>query len=272
MKSILEEIVQHKRREVAEASAEVPQEALEERLPGAPALRPFATELARDPGSGKTNVIAEIKRRSTSAGLIRERFDPVDIAGRYHDGGARAISCLTDQAYFGGKLAYLGLVREAVPLPVLRKDFIIDRYQVAEARVAGADAVLLIAECLDDRSLLECHDYARSLGLAVLLEVHSRENLERVLGLVEIDAAAGTLLGINNRDLARMRTDLGQTERLLESVTKGTVDPSHVVSESGIRTPEDLRAVRRLGVRSVLVGEHLMGQPDPGAALAALLS
>ncbi|MED6307094.1 MAG: indole-3-glycerol phosphate synthase TrpC [Planctomycetota bacterium] len=272
MKSILDEIVLSKRREVAEAAAGRPLEALEERLPDAPAIRPFATELAADPGDRKANVIAEIKRRSPSAGLIRDDFDPVDIAGRYHAGGARAISCLTDEPYFGGRLEHLVLVRGAVPLPVLRKDFIIDRYQVAEARVAGADAVLLIAECLDDRSLLECHEYARSLGLSVLVEVHSPENLERVLGLVTIDSGQGTLLGINNRDLTRMQTDPGRTGRLLATVADGVVRPGDVVSESGIRTPDDLRALRGIGVHSVLVGEHLMGRPDPGRALAELLS
>ena len=264
--------MERKREEVARASEALPLSRLEKALENAAEIRPFATVLARRPQETPANVIAEIKRMSPSAGLIREDFDPVDIAGRYHASGARAISCLTDETYFGGELSYLKMVREAVPLPVLRKDFIIDRYQVAESRAAGADAILLIAECLDDGSLTTCHEYARSLGLSILVEVHSTENLHRVLDLVEIGAEAHTLLGINNRDLARMRTDLGQTARLLESLGKRKVPLDCVVSESGIRTPSDLAALGEIGVHTVLIGEHLMGQPDPGLALVELLS
>ena len=272
MTSILDEIVERKKAEVRRASQAIPLDRLEERLGDAPVVRPFAAELAREPQGLKANVIAEIKRMSPSAGLIREDFDPVDIAERYHASGAKAISCLTDEHYFGGKLGYLELVREAVPLPVLRKDSIVDRYQVAESRVHGADAVLLIAECLEDESLVTCHTYARSIGLSILVEVHSAENLQRVLDLVAIGPEDNTLLGINNRDLTRMQTNLGQTARLLESPGAEIIPRGWVVSESGIRTPEDLAALRQFGVHTVLVGEHLMSQPDPGAALAELLS
>ncbi|MAJ47916.1 MAG: hypothetical protein CBC35_11715 [Planctomycetes bacterium TMED75] len=272
MTSILDEIVERKKVEVAEASAAVPLARLEAGLNDAGEIRSFAADLARPPAPRHTNVIAEIKRMSPSAGVIREDFDLVGIAGRYHASGAVAISCLTDETYFGGDLAYLRMIRQAVPLPVLRKDFIIDRYQVAEARIAGADAILLIAECLDDESLIHCHEYASSLGLSVLLEVHSIENLHRVLGLVAIGPEHQTLLGINNRDLTRMQTDLAQTERLLGSLEKSRLDPGSVVSESGITTPADLQRLRSIGVHSVLVGEHLMSQPDPGTALAELLS
>lgn len=245
---------------------------LEKRLQDASAIRPFATELARTPTVLNANVIAEIKRMSPSAGLIREDFEPVDIAGRYHASGAKAISCLTDETYFGGRLEYLESVRDSVPLPVLRKDFIIDRYQVLESRVHGADAILLIAECLDDEMLVGCHDHACSLGLSILVEVHSEENLKRVLDLVEIGPGRNTLLGINNRDLTRMVTDLGQTARLLEASESARIPRNWVVSESGIRTPEDLAVLRGCGVHTVLVGEHLMRQSDPGAALTELLS
>ena len=272
MTSILDEIVERKKQEVARASAVVPLGRLEASLAEADEIRAFAAALARPPAARHTNVIAEIKRMSPSAGVIREDFDPVDIAGRYHASGAVAISCLTDETYFGGDLAYLRMIREAVPLPVLRKDFIIDRYQVAEARIAGADAILLIAECLDDASLIQCHEYAGSLGLSVLLEVHSIDNLHRVLDLVAIGPEHQTLLGINNRDLTRMQTDLAQTERLLGSLEQDRVDPGSVVSESGITTPADLERLRSIGVHSVLVGEHLMRRPDPGTALAELLS
>ena len=272
MTSILDEIVQRKKEEVERASRAIPLDRLEAGLADADEIRPFASELIREPAAQSANVIAEIKRMSPSAGLIREDFDPVDIAGRYHASGAKAISCLTDETYFGGDLSYLRLIRDAVPLPVLRKDFIIDPYQVVEARIAGADAVLLIAECLDDRSLVTCHQQARTLGLSTLLEVHSVDNLHRVLDLVEFGSDHETLLGINNRDLTRMQTDLDQTGRLLDSIARDRVDPSFVVSESGIRTPADLERLREIGVRSVLVGEHLMSQPDPGIALSELLS
>ena len=272
MTSILDEIVERKKAEVRRASKAIPLDRLEAQLEGASRVRPFAVELAREPRGLNANVIAEIKRMSPSAGLIREDFDPVDIAGRYHASGAMAISCLTDEHYFGGKLAYLQEVREAVPLPVLRKDFIIDRYQVAESRVHGADAILLIAECLDDESLVTCHQYAHSIGLSILVEVHSAENLQRVLDLVAIGPDQNTLLGINNRDLTRMETNLDQTARLLESSEAARIPRGWVVSESGIRTSEDLAALKRCGVHTVLVGEHLMSQPDPGAALAEMLS
>ncbi|MEE2681497.1 MAG: indole-3-glycerol phosphate synthase TrpC [Planctomycetota bacterium] len=271
MASILDEIVERKRDEVRRASREVPEDLLERRIDDAAAIRPFAAELARPPRSINANVIAEIKRMSPSAGLIREDFEPVDIARRYHASGAKAISCLTDEPYFGGRLEYLPLLHAAVPLPILRKDFIIDRYQVVESRAHGADAILLIAECLDDATLVECHGHAGALGLSILIEVHSEENLKRVLDLVEIGPDRNTLLGINNRDLTRMETDLGQTARLLEASEASRVPRDWVVAESGIRTSEDLDALRACGVHTVLVGEHLMRQPDPGAALAELL-
>ena len=272
MKTILDDIVARKELEVAQTMAAHPLTELEATLADAPLTRGFAAALRSEPGALKTNVIAEIKRKSPSAGLIREDFDPVDIAKRYQDAGAKAISCLTDGPGFGGRLEYLKMVRDATSLPILRKDFIIDPYQVIEARVWGADAVLLIAECLDDEMLKRCRDQARELGLSVLIELHAEANLERVLELNDFAGDRELLIGINNRDLARMKTDLSRTEKLLTMDVAEGFEREGVVSESGIRTPEDLKDLRDCGVRIVLVGEHLMRCDDPGDALKKLLS
>ena len=272
MKTILDDIVARKRIEVAEAIEARPLAELEARLADAPPVRGFASALREPPGMLKTNVIAEIKRKSPSAGVIREDFDPEDIARRYQDAGAKAISCLTDGPGFGGRLEYLKIVRDTVTLPVLRKEFIIDPYQVVEARAWGADAVLLIAECLGDDMLKRCRDKARELDLSVLIELHAEENLERVIGLDGFMLDQDLLLGINNRDLSRMKTDLDRTEHILGLEAARDLDTDGVVSESGIRTPEDLRRLRESGVRIVLVGEHLMRCDDPGEALKSLLS
>ena len=272
MKTILDDIVARKELEVAQTMAAHPLTELEATLADAPLTRGFAAALRSEPGALKTNVIAEIKRKSPSAGLIREDFDPVDIAKRYQDAGAKAISCLTDGPGFGGRLEYLKMVRDATSLPILRKDFIIDPYQVIEARVWGADAVLLIAECLDDEMLKRCRDQARELGLSVLIELHAEANLERVLELNDFAGDRELLIGINNRDLARMKTDLSRTEELLTMDVAEGLEREGVVSESGIRTPEDLKDLRDCGVRIVLVGEHLMRCDDPGDALKKLLS
>ena len=223
MKTILDDIVARKELEVARAVRETPPGELEARLKDAPAIRGFSAALRSDPGTLGTNVIAEIKRKSPSAGLIREDFDPIDIAGRYQDAGAKAISCLTDGPDFGGSLEDLMKVRNATTLPVLRKEFVIDPYQVTEARVWGADAVLLIAECLDDEMLKRCRDRARELDLSVLIELHAEENLERMLRLNDFATDRELLLGINNRDLARMKTDLERTAQLLSRDRKSVV-------------------------------------------------
>ena len=217
-------------------------------------------------------VIAEIKRKSPSAGVIRDKFDPLAIARQYHAAGARAISCLTDEEDFGGDLRFIEQIREVVDLPVLRKDFIVDAYQVWESRAAGADAILLIAECLDIESMVTCHSLASDLGMTTLIEVHNEENLHRVLDSMSFPVDGDTLLGINNRDLAQMKTDLAHTGRMLDALGERTVERALVVSESGIRTPADLATLRSFGVGIVLVGEHLMAQSDPGDALRALLA
>jgi indole-3-glycerol phosphate synthase len=264
---LLAQIVAHKRQEVAEAQRRVPLTALRDQARNQPPPRNFFTAVTRP--VDELRVIAEVKRASPSAGLIRADFDPVAIARMYAANGAAAISCLTDEKYFQGSLAYIAQIKEAVSLPVLRKDFLISEYQIYEARAAGADAVLLIAECLHgEAQLLDLLILATELKMTTLVEVHSVENLLKVRPHLGFPHPQYTLLGINNRDLSTMTTDLGHTLRMLEMVE----DVSLVVSESGIRTHEDVRRLRAAGVHRILVGEHLMRQPDPGTALRALIS
>ncbi|MEM6332084.1 MAG: indole-3-glycerol phosphate synthase TrpC [Planctomycetota bacterium] len=265
MPDILAEIVDHKRQEVEAAKAAVPVEELKQLADEAAPPRNFFAAVTRPAGS--TRVIAEVKRASPSAGLIRDDFDPVAIAQAYHAGGAAALSCLTDKKYFQGDLAYIHQIKDAVPLPVLRKDFLIDTYQVWEARANGADAVLLIAECLDEPRLIDMLILATELRMTTLVEVHSVENLLRVRPHLGFPQPQYQLLGINNRNLATMTTDLSHTLRLLEMVD----DPSILVSESGIRTHDDIRKLADAGIHRVLVGEHLMKQPDIAAALESLI-
>lgn len=276
MNDVLREIVDHKRLEVQAAKARTPFSELEALVVQQEPPRNLFAAVTHRPvpavGTPHTAVIAEIKRRSPSAGLIRpeydgDDFDPADIARRYHINGAAAISCLTDEKYFGGRLSFIERIKEAVPLPVLRKDFIIDQWQLWESRAAGADAVLLIAECLNDSELVDMLILAQQLRLTTLLEVHSIDSLLRVRPHVGFPHRSYGLLGINNRDLKSMKVDLSHTVRLLDMVE----DPSVLVSESGISTNADLMRLHRHGVRIVLVGEHLMKHEDPGAALADLL-
>ncbi len=269
---VLAEIIEHKREEVERAKREVPLRDLELEVAQAEPPRNFFAAVTNRRAKGTTAVIAEIKRRSPSAGWIRpeyeqDGFEPEVIARAYSRGGASAISCLTDEKFFGGHLSFIQRVKAACDLPVLRKDFVIDPYQLWEARAAGADAVLLIAECLNERQIIDMLILGRQLQLTTLLEVHSMENLLRVRPHVGFPHAGYNLLGINNRDLTTMTTDLAHTTRLLDLVD----DPSVLVSESGIKTPGDLARLRDAGVTIALVGEHLMREPDPGDALAAML-
>jgi len=241
--TILHKIVASKRRELAERRGQTPERVLESRLAAAPPVRDFRAAL--ETGDG-VQVIAEIKQASPSAGLLRDDFDPVALAKVYAAHGAAAISVLTDEPFFRGHLGHLSSVRAAVPVPVLRKDFLLDRYQLLEARVAGADAVLLIAEILSDAELSQLLRDTHALGMQALFEIHDPDNLPRVL------AAGAALIGINNRDLRRFTTD-----RCL-------------VSESGIRTRADVARLQAAGVKAVLVGETLMRAPDVGAKLAEL--
>ncbi len=215
-------------------------------------------------------VIAEIKRKSPSAGWIRaedERFDPSVIAAAYASWGASAISCLTDDKYFGGSGSYIKRIRDTVDLPVLRKDFLVDSWQVDESRALGADAILLIAECLSDVQLADLGGRAVELDMHILFEVHDQENLDRIVAAGDRLPDDRFLIGINNRDLTRMTTDLDHAIRL--SARLG--DRSRVVAESGISTNADIARLVGHGLSIVLVGEHLMREPDPGLALARLL-
>ena len=267
MSNVLDEIVARKRVEVEKARARTPLESIKARIAELGRPRNFFRAVVADREPRTFRVIAEVKRKSPSAGVIREDFDPADIAERYHSAGAAAISCLTDEHYFGGDLSYIHRIKDRVPIPVLRKDFIVDEYQVWEARAAGADAILLIAECLSEGAVIDLQILATELGMTTLVEAHSVENLYRVVNHVGFPHAGYSLLGINNRDLSTMTTDLSHTFRMLELVE----DPRVLVSESGIRTGEDLRRLQEHGINIALVGEHLMREDDPGAALARML-
>ena len=268
MPTVLDEIVARKRVEVEKARAITPLESIQSRIAELGWPRNFFRAVVADRNPKTFRVIAEVKRKSPSAGVIREDFDPADIAERYHSGGAAAISCLTDEHYFGGDLSFIHRIKDRVPLPVLRKDFIVDEYQVWESRAAGADAILLIAECLSEGQVIDLQILATELGMTSLIEVHSVDNLCRMLNHVGFPHAGYSLLGINNRDLGSMTTNLAHTFRMLDLVE----DPRVLVSESGIRTGEDLGRLRSHGINIALVGEHLMREDDPGEALARMLA
>jgi indole-3-glycerol phosphate synthase len=256
--SILDEIVAKKRREVAHWQESIPVETLRQAIDQVPPPRDFLAALTGHP---PIRLIAEVKKASPSAGVIREDFDPAAIAKIYEQHGAACISVLTDAPFFQGRLDHLRQVRAAVNLPVLRKDFIIDRYQVLEARSAGADAVLLIAECLDDYALRDLHEAILELGMTPLVELYEPENLHRVL-----DAGA-QLIGINNRDLHTFYVDLDHCIRLRSKIPPGRT----VVAESGIRTRADVLHLQSAGLHAMLVGETLMREPDIGRAVDTLL-
>ncbi|MCO6458250.1 MAG: indole-3-glycerol phosphate synthase TrpC [Pirellulaceae bacterium] len=258
MTTILDKIVATKRREIEAVRQALPALELRARLADVPPPRDFFSPLA---APGPIKLIAEVKKASPSKGLIRADFDPAEIARQYARHGATCISVLTDVEYFQGSLENLRQVRAAVSVPLLRKDFILDSYQLLEARCAGADGVLLIAECLDDCNLRKLHHEALELGLTPLVEFYDAENLERVL------EAGATLVGINNRDLRTFHTDLEHTVRLRSQLPESCV----VVGESGIHSHEDVRRLAAAGVDAILVGEHLMRQPDIGAAVRTLL-
>ncbi|MCC6675946.1 MAG: indole-3-glycerol phosphate synthase TrpC [Phycisphaerales bacterium] len=273
MTPVLREIVDHKREEIARAKAAISMAELEALVAQEDPPRNFFAAVTRHPAPDHTAVIAEVKRRSPSAGLIRPEYDgnafrPEAIARTYHEAGASAISCLTDERFFGGHLSFIHRIKDAVPIPVLRKDFLIDPWQLWESRAAGADAVLLIAECLTEGELIDMLILAQQLLLTVLLEVHEMDNLLKVRPHVGFPHPSYALLGINNRDLSSMQVDLNHTLRLVDLVD----DRSILVSESGIRSARDLAKLREAGVRIVLVGEHLMRQADPGAALREMLN
>ncbi|MHC4716645.1 MAG: indole-3-glycerol phosphate synthase TrpC [Planctomycetota bacterium] len=257
--NILDRIVRTKRKELARRQAACPLDRLQAQAAEAPRARNFFAACTRRP-RGLVNVIAEVKKASPSAGVIREDFDPAGIARQYEAAGAVAVSVLTDEEYFQGSLDYLRQVRQAVSLPVLRKDFIIDAYQVYEARAAWADAILLIAECLPPGQLMDLMILAASLRLTCLVEVHGMDSLMQVRSMIGFPHGAYSLLGINNRDLTTFKVDLANTLRLAEMVE----DRRTLVSESGIRTRDDVKRLRGAGVNSVLIGETLMRADDIG--------
>jgi indole-3-glycerol phosphate synthase len=256
--TILDKIVATKHGEIEAAKTARPERELRAALADAPPVRDFFAPLA---AAGPIRLIAEVKKASPSKGVIRADFQPVEIARVYERHGASCLSVLTDERYFQGSLEYLRAIRAEVKLPVLRKDFILDSYQLLEARLAGADAVLLIAECLDDCHLRKLHNEALELGMTPLVEFYEERNLPRVL------EAGATLIGINNRDLRSFAVDIEHTIRLRSQIPDGCV----LVAESGIAGRADALRLQQAGIDAMLVGEHLMRQEDIGAAVDELL-
>jgi len=256
-RNILDEILEHKKREVERAKQQVPLERLKTFAEQTERPRNFYAAIMAKPPRG-IHIIAEIKKRSPSAGLIREDFDPVRIARMYYESGASALSVLTDARYFDGRLDYIQQVKQAVPLPVLRKDFVVDEYQIYESRAAGADAILLIAEALNPRQLMDMLILASRLNLTTIIEVHSADTLMQVRSVVGFPHERYSILGINNRNLKTQTIDLGTTARLADVIE----DKMPFISESGVRTREDVARLQRTGAKAILIGETLMASSD----------
>jgi indole-3-glycerol phosphate synthase len=246
---ILDDIIANKNEELAETKRRFPFTEIKARAADAGPLRGFGKALSA--GNG-IRLIAEVKKASPSKGVIRENFDPIVIARSYEQSGASCLSVLTEQKFFQGKLEYLGAIRKTVGLPLLRKDFIVDEYQIYEARAAGADAILLIASCLDKNQLQDYIGTAEQLGLDVLVESHTYRELDKSL------LAGAILVGINNRDLTSFTVSLQTTLDLVKDIP----DDRTIVSESGIRTREDVMNLQQAGVDAILVGESLMREKD----------
>lgn len=258
--TILQTIVDRKHEEVASSRSQCALGELEKKIQDASPCRGFVAAIGASLNAGRPAVIAEIKKASPSKGVIREDFPPATIAASYAAAGASCLSVLTDVDFFQGHNRYLQEARAAVAIPVLRKDFIVDEYQIYEARSIGADCILLIAACLSQADMLCFNDCARQLGMDVLVEVHNEEELLRAL---ELD---NRLIGINNRDLHSFDTRLETTTNLLAQIPGDRI----VVTESGIHTIDDVALMQRHDVNAFLVGEAFMRQPDPGAALSSL--
>jgi indole-3-glycerol phosphate synthase len=255
--NILDKIIADKKQEVESRRSKRSLEQLRDEVRDLPRCRNFYTAVTR-PNARGLNVIAEVKKASPSAGLIREDFDPVAIAHIYERCGANAISVLTDEKYFQGRLEYIKQIKEAVDLPILRKDFIIDTWQVYESRAAGADAILLIAEALKPGDLMDLMIAAGELNLTVLLEVHEADTLLAVRSLIGFPKKGYSVLGINNRNLTTMQVDLNTTSRLAELLE----NKRELVAESGIKTRAHVEKLKDIGVRAVLIGQTLCESPD----------
>lgn len=267
------EMVEHKKREIEAAKVQIPFAELEAQVAQEEPPRNFFAAVTRHAHKAHMAVIAEIKRQSPSSGPIRpdyagDLFSPELIAQRYHKGGASALSCQTDERFYGGRSDFIRRVKAVSSLPVLRKDVLIDPWQVWESRASGADAIVLIAECVPEGTMVDMLILAHRLGMSTVLQVHTLETLLRVRQYASFPHPGYGLLCINNRDLSTGRVDVGHTLRLLEHVP----DRSILVSESGVTSYDDLKRLRKEQVRIALVGEHLMRQEDPGEALRHLLT
>ena len=260
--TILKKILDRKREEIAERSATVSLEQLKQQAALASAPRGFAAAMTAKIAAGESAVIAEIKKASPSKGVIRENFDPAAIAASYADGGAACLSVLTDVDFFQGADKYLQQARDACHLPVIRKDFIIDQYQIYEARAMGADCILLIVSALAEKQLADLHDLAISLGMDVLIEVNDAAELSIALKL------DNPMVGINNRNLHSFEVSLDNTYQLLEKIPDNRI----VITESGIHSREDVAAMRQQKVNAFLVGEAFMRSEEPGDRLSEMFS
>jgi indole-3-glycerol phosphate synthase len=258
---ILDDIIQHKREEVGRRKAEKPLLELRAIAAASPCALDWVSAVRREVHE-PLKVIAEVKKASPSKGVIREDFNPVEIARTYEANGASAISTLTDEKFFHGSLQYLVDVKSAVTLPVLRKDFTVDEYQIYESRAAGADAILLIVAALTDEELRRFHDIATDLGMGCLVEVHDAQEMDQAASI------GAKVIGVNNRDLRTFHVDICTSEELFPRAPKGAV----LVSESGIHTRDDMAFLAESGAHAVLIGESLMRAEDIGAKLRELMS
>lgn len=261
-RTILDEIIEYKREEIEARKSIRPYSELKARSEFCPATRGFCDAITATSVQGKPALIAEVKKASPSAGIIREDFDPVNIARIYSSNGATCLSVLTDEHFFQGHDKFLVDIRQAVAIPILRKDFTVDPYQIYEARVIGADAILLIAAVLSQEQLVEYQAIAKSIDLAALVEVHTEAEMEMAI------SAGATLIGINSRNLATFVTDLAVVDRLAAMAPK----EAQLVAESGIKTSADVQRVAKAGAKAILVGESLMRKQDIGAAVKELMS